>query len=189
MGTFAAFQMNMQNLRSSRGTRFTPIFIFFAAASLLGCGNGQTLQVASTQKTIGRDSSTGLQISAETQYSRMSTTEYAIQFSDLNGNPYIGSATTQRSQNNPAVFCRKTGAVVPNPVYKYECWEYIGSDSTAEKAFISLSASSHYYANAIGIYGSGTEETVNSDGSELCQKITPVVPNPVSSYQCFERLD
>jgi hypothetical protein len=58
--------------------------------------------------------------SAEAIYNALAGEENLLSFSTNSGDQLIGSSTTQKSDGD--IFCRKTGAVVPNPVYSYSCY-------------------------------------------------------------------
>ena len=97
----------------------------------------------------------------------------------------IGSTITQRESKN--LFCRKIGAVVPNPDYSYECWQSDGSDDEAKLNYDSID-SGPYSINISGRVGSSKMEKVNGQRTLLCQRVEVTYPGALGRYSCYKRL-
>jgi hypothetical protein len=118
---------------------------------------------------------------AETAYLNLPAPDYNVSFTPM----MYGGSTQQRQ--TAIRFCRKSAAVVPNPVYSYACWEHSSYGAAAQSLYASLAAYRHY-GLSIGMIGGAIEEAVASDESLICQKVTPTVPQATSTYDCFKKL-
>jgi hypothetical protein len=105
--------------------------------------------------------------------------------------PILGTAVTQKS--NPTGFpnfCRRTSAVVPNPVYSYQCFYKTLTGAAAQTAFYSSNVTEFWgifrsVVNGGVLVGSSwSEKYIASD--TLCVKTAPVVPNPVLTFTCYD---
>jgi hypothetical protein len=123
---------------------------------------------------------------AQVLYGHLPSTELTLSFSDpITGEPLVGSSTYQKSISG--LICRKTLAVIPNAVPSYNCW--VKTHHTAAQSgalYNGLNVSALRVDFGIPITGSTLLE---KDSAEyFCQKQTPVVPQPVSSYSCWRNL-
>lgn len=154
-------------------------FLLLGTLILAGCG--QNPEAAST--TLPQNNNTNnAAFDAQAKYYSLPTPDLTV----LIGG-YVGVSITQRQITN--LFCRKTGAVIPNPTYGYKCWQAVSSGTQAQSTFNAIAAYSHYsltIGNAVG--GGALEESVNSDQSSLCRKTTPTYPGAISSYVCYQKL-
>ena len=114
---------------------------------------------------------------AEDEYNSISTFDIPVSIVGM-----IGSSITQRQ--NSTEFCRKTGAVVPNPVYTYTCWQYVSTGAQAQYTFNSISVGNQYQ---ISIFtGSAIVESIS--GNTLCQQDTAVSPGATPSFYCYQKI-
>lgn len=127
---------------------------------------------------------------AKTLYGRFTSAELSLQFFGSGGEPLVGVSTFEKSITG--LVCRKTQAVVPNPVPEFNCFVKMRVTSAQYKAlYLGLKTSEMRvdFSDAktgAPLLGSTTKEKSASD--YFCQKHTPVVPNPVSSYDCWRNL-
>lgn len=120
---------------------------------------------------------------AQAKYNSMPGTEMSV------SNGMVGGQILQKQESN--LFCRKTGAVVPNPVYSYTCYQQSSTGNQAYQlynSFIQTQSSLNFYSNGSPLAGSSTQETRSNDSSIICQKITVVYPNSFPSYTCYSRM-
>lgn len=165
------------------------IKIFFSILIVLStsCGqqnleNRQNSQFVPTYNPIiGPTNITNPTVDARAIYESFPLPDFPVVVANL-----MGSTTSQRQYQDE--FCRKTGAVVPNPTYNYECWRKL---SIGQQAYSQFNSINHTSGNAItigNIVGVTNIEKINPGRTLLCQKITAVYPNAPSSYYCYSRM-
>lgn len=149
------------------------LLILFSACGKVGSSNNPAANGISAASAFN----------AQAKYNSMPGTEMSV------SNGMVGGQILQKQESN--LFCRKTGAVVPNPVYSYTCYQQSSTGSQANQiynSFIQTQASLTFYSNGGALIGSSTQETRSNDLSIICQKITVVYPNATPSYTCYNRL-
>jgi hypothetical protein len=127
---------------------------------------------------------------AKILYSRISSTESSLSFSDASGGIILGVSTYEKSIDG--LLCRKTQAVVPNPVPSYNCWVRMNYTAAQFKSlYLGLKTTEYRVAvsdakTGLPLVGSSLAE--KSGQGYFCQKRSAVVPNPVPSYTCWKNL-
>lgn len=118
-------------------------------------------------------------VSAQEKYNSLNVQELPVV-----QNGIVGGFVFQRKAGN--IICRKSGAVVPNPVYEYKCWQQVSSDSQAYQTFNSFPFQNQHDVN-IG-NATTSREVFSADKSTLCQKTIVNLQNMASTYACFNRI-
>ncbi len=152
--------------------------IFFALTiMLMGCGKENK---TSYQNATSNPSRVAPIIDEEALYNSLTGSESPVEISGR-----YGASIVQRTQDT--TLCRKSGAVVPNPVYRYECWQTSSTEAQAESTFNSI-PNQEYGVFLTKFIGGGTVEKINSDRSLLCQEHRVSSPGAESSYECYKAL-
>lgn len=150
---------------------FALTVLFLATA----CGKGRLEERTAT--VSGSQSA----FDAETAYRNLPAPDYTVTY-----NPMMFGGSTEQRQT-AARFCRRSSAISPNSVYHYTCWEHASTGATAQSLYASLAAFREY-GISLGMFGGGIQEAIAADESLICQKVTPAVLNPTSTYDCFKKL-
>lgn len=147
---------------------------------LFSCGQSvQKLTDSTKSSNTSTSFSPNTATDAKTMYESNSSPSLALYYDPM----IYGGSTEQK--NSQSGFCRKSGAVVPNPVYSYECWQIVLMGQQAQNQFNSLGSSkSIRLVNESGATVSRFDEVINSGQSTICQKI---YVNTGFSYYCFNK--
>ena len=130
-------------------------------------------------------------LEAEQEYYSLAVeTETNISFVDFFGSILLGATVSERHQYDPdgrSGFCRKSGAVVPNPKYNYACYTLLSTGEAASLHFTALTGKVFYVVGSF--YGHGfytsIKERESSDQSTICQIYSR--NNIEEAYACFKK--
>lgn len=120
--------------------------------------------------------------SAQEHYERMNAVERSLMFYNFKGEMLVGSSTTEKSDTSS--FCRKHGAVVPEPVYSYECFNIMTNmdPDTARKTYSDLHGKP-LIIRAEPSFGMQTREKRTSN--MLCRKMRMPGVDAPNQYACY----
>ncbi len=152
-----------------------------------------TILILLLLSACGQSGVTGSQISAQSNGTPFNSQAFyfSLPAPDLSVSisGYFGATIAQRQSSDGIHFCRKTGALVANPTYSYECWKKSFTGSQAQSLYSSASTNGTYGITIGSFIGGGSiQEAVNGDESILCQKSTPQNPSSPSTYNCYSKL-
>jgi hypothetical protein len=121
-------------------------------------------------------------------YALSATTEGQISYRDYLGNVQLGASISERNKYSGSErieFCRKSGAVVPNPEYHYSCYLPILSGAEAEAKFNEIGGIPYILIGST--FGTSLYTSINerrsSDQKTICQVFT--TNGNAYSYACF----
>lgn len=166
-----------------------------SSLSVATCGNGaQCVGTGlSTDVSFTPTNSTplnGATFDARTEYNSLpASTEGSLSFSDRFGHMALGSSVLERNQysrSERSEICRKSGAVVPHPEYRYRCFLPTTTGDAARATFEALSLVPFFVKGST--YGAGVytdiSERTDSNETTLCQIYSKDAFT--SFYACFQ---
>jgi hypothetical protein len=128
-------------------------------------------------------SSVALAATAKQIYNTLETEELSVTVSDISGNMLVGGSLMEKEDGT--AICQKRGAVVPNPIYSYECFILI-DNIDSEKMYQSLTAKEMYLS--FSLQGSpllGVDTKEKSVGNLMCRAYSFVYHGASPSYSCY----
>ncbi len=121
-------------------------------------------------------------------YTALDVLEWRLSFRDPDtGVPRVGTTVLEKEVGG--LLCRKTSAVVPEPVPRYQCFVQLTlSDSQAMMLFQLLNVRELEvgYLDAVsGMPRVGVTVMEKSTDDLICQSVAPVIPEPEPMYTCY----
>ena len=121
-------------------------------------------------------------------YSALGVREWRLSFRDPDtGVPRVGATVLEKEVGG--LLCRKTSAVVPEPVPRYQCFSQLTlSDGQAMTLFQLLNARALDvgYLDVVSVFPRvGVTVMEKTTDDLICQSMAPVILNPVPSYTCY----
>lgn len=110
-------------------------------------------------------------------YGSIQTPAVRVIYSSLRGDILVGASITEKSDGK--LLCQKVGAVVPNPVYSYSCYN-LSSDGYEALAAYEAATSEEM---VLGTQGARTLEKKTNAG--FCRKVTVVIDIPTDLFSCY----